>query len=211
MWGKLAMIATQDIVLKNYFKSSIVLGQENLPLEGAVVLAPTHRSRWDALMLTMAAGRRVTKRDCRFMVTLSEMQGIQGWFLNRLGCYPVDKKNPSLLSLRYSIDLLSAGMQLVVFPEGQINRRGKSIKIESGLIRLSQLAFRKGVKVKVLPIGLGYSEVIPKPFSKAAICFGEPMSILKTGRKAANEFDLELASRMHTAEECALKAVGRFS
>ena len=33
----------------------------------------------------------------------------------------------------------------------------------------------------------------------------------ETGRKAANEFDLELASRMHTAEKCALKAVGRIS
>ncbi len=211
LWGKLAMIATQDIALKFFFKRRIVLGRENLPTEGAVVLAPTHRSRWDALMLTMAAGRRVTKRDCRFMVTLSEMQGLQGWFLNRLGCFPINKKKPSLVSLRYSIDLLVAGMQLVVFPEGRINRKGKPIRIEKGLVRLSQLALRNGVDVKVVPIGLGYSEVIPRLFGKAAICFGEPIKISEVSRVAAEEFDNKLSSRMSLAEKDALLAVGRIS
>ena len=80
------MVTTQDMVLRNYFSDRIVLGTENLPMKGPVLLAPTHRARWDGLMLTMAAGRRVTKRDCRFMVTRTEMKGIQGWFLERLGC-----------------------------------------------------------------------------------------------------------------------------
>ena len=68
------MVATQDIVLRNYFRERIVLGAQNLPLQGPVLLAPTHRARWDGLMLTMAAGRRVTGRDCRFMVTRTEMK-----------------------------------------------------------------------------------------------------------------------------------------
>ncbi len=205
------MIATQDIALCNFFTNRIVLGKNNLPSKGALVLAPTHRSRWDALMLIMAAGRRVTKRDCHFMVTLPEMQGLQGWFLNRLGCFPIDKKKPSLISLRYSIELLMSGKQLVVFPEGRINRKRKPIKIEKGLVRLSQLALNSGVDVKVLPIGLGYSEVEPKLFGSAAICFGEPIIISKMGKKAALDFDNELAAKMHSAEESALKAVGRIS
>ena len=71
------MVATQDFALNNFFRRRIVIGGENLPLSGSVVLAPTHRSRWDALMLTMAAGRRITNRDCRYMVTRSEMKGVQ--------------------------------------------------------------------------------------------------------------------------------------
>ncbi len=188
-----------------------VLGRENLPLKGPIVLAPTHRSRWDALMLTMAAGRRVTRRDSRFMVTVSEMKGLQGWFLNRLGCYPVDQRKPSLLSLRYSVDLMSAGEQLVVFPEGRINRNSEKIRLEKGLVRLSQLAFKRGVDVQVLPIGLAYSEIIPKPCGTAAICFGKPIKITKLGKKASEEFNYQLAYRMHTAEQAALKAVGRIS
>ncbi len=209
LWGKLAMIATQDIALNIFFKRKIVIGSENLPKEGPVVLAPTHRSRWDALMLTMAAGRRVTKRDCRFMVTLSEMQGLQGWFLNRLGCFPINKKKPSLASLRYSIDLLVAGKQLVVFPEGRINRKKKPIKLEKGLVRLSQLAHSNGVDVQVVPIGLGYSEVIPEFCGNAAICFGEPIKISRVGRTAASDFNSKLIDRMTVAEKKALSAVGR--
>ena len=107
--------------------------------------------------------------------------------------------------------LLLAGQQLVVFPEGRINRKSKPMKLQKGLVRLSQLAFRQGIDVKVLPIGLGYSEVIPKPFGSAAICFGKPIKISKLGRIAANEFDEKISIGMKKAEESALTAVGRFS
>ncbi len=203
------MFTTQDIVLSNYFRERIVIGSENLPMEGAVLLAPTHRARWDGLMLTMAAGRRVTSRDCRFMVTRTEMTGIQGWFLQRLGCFPVDQLRPSLTTLRFAIDLMVEGQQLVVFPEGRINRTEKPIRLKQGLARLAQLADSKGVNVHVVPVGLGYSEAKPRPFSKAAICFSEPMRVEGIGRQAAKNFNLELAERMNSAEQAALLAVGR--
>ncbi len=210
-WSPLAMVATQDLALGNFFSERIVLGKEFLPMNGPVLLAPTHRARWDALMLTMAAGRRVTGRDCRFMVTRTEMKGIQGWFLNRLGCFPVDQARPSLVALRYAIDLLIDGQQLVVFPEGKINRIEAPIRLRQGLGRLAQLALRKGFDVQVVPVGLGYSERIPRPFGKAAICFGEPLQVLDIGRDAAKTFNRELSEKMHAAEQAALSAVGRLA
>ncbi len=208
-WSLLAMVATQDLVLRNYFRARIVLGQQYLPKEGAVVLAPTHRARWDALMLTMASGRRITGRDCRYMVTRSEMRGLQGWFLNRLGCFPVDQKRPSMTALRYAIDLMIDGQQLVMFPEGRINRFGEAIPLRQGLTRLVHLAHSKGVQVKVVPVGLGYSEVIPRPFGKAAICFSEPMEVIETTREGLLSFNNRLFQGMHSAEQAALRAVGR--
>ena len=56
---------------------------------------------FDDVMIPMAAGRRVTGRDCRFMVTRTEMSGLQGWFLHRLGCFAVDQQKPSLTTLRF--------------------------------------------------------------------------------------------------------------
>jgi len=208
-WSPLAMVVTQDLVLKNYFRERIVLGCENLPRNGAVVLAPTHRSRWDGLMITMAAGRRVSNRDSRFMVTLTEMKGIQGWFLQRLGCFPVNQTRPSLTSLRFAIDLMIDGQQLVVFPEGKINRTERPIRLKQGLSRLAQLADGKGVDVTVVPVGLGYSQKRPKPFSKAAICFEKPMKVTGVGREATTGFNKELAYLMGAAERSALRALGR--
>ena len=208
-WSRWAMIATQDIALNNFFRRRIVIGAENLPLNGSVVIAPTHRSRWDALMLTMAAGRRITNRDCRYMVTRSEMKSLQGWFLNRLGCFPIDQGKPSLTTLRYAVDLLISRQQLVVFPEGKINRFGEPVKLKNGLIRLAQLASNKGIEIKIVPVGLAYSQVIPRFLGSASICFSKPIIISKDFNQTTNDFNIELYKSMRSAEQSALLAVGR--
>ena len=105
--GFLAMFVTQDIVMKYFFSEKIIINNSfSIPNNSSVILAPTHRSRWDGLILTMAMGRRVTKKDCRFMVTKSEMRGIQGWFLKRLGCFSINQISPSLSALRYALYLI---------------------------------------------------------------------------------------------------------
>ena len=209
-WAPLAMFVTQDLTLPLQFRERIVLNPEHLPMSGPVLLAPTHRARWDALMLPMAAGRRVTGRDCRFMVTTTEMEGLQGWFLQRLGCFPVDQGRPSMTTLRFAIDLLAAGQQLVMFPEGQIKRQDQPIKLHQGLVRLAQLAQRRGVNVPVIPVGLGYSQAPPRPLSRAALCFGAPLSVPDSSDRAAGrQFNEQLAERMHAAEQAARAAVGR--
>ena len=209
-WAPLAMLVTQDIALKLQFRERLVLNPQHLPLSGPVVLAPTHRARWDALMLPMAAGRRVTGRDCRFMVTTTEMRGLQGWFLQRLGCFPVNRRRPSMTTLRLATDLLTAGQQLVVFPEGQIQRTDRPIRLHQGLVRLVQMSQRQGLRVPVVPVGIGYSQRPPRPFTRAALCFGEPMNVPTTGgRESGLRFNQDLAHAMHTAEQAARTAVGR--
>ena len=210
VWAPLAMLATQDIALRLQFRRSMVLNPEHLPHHGPVLLAPTHRARWDALLLPMAAGRRISGRDCRFMVTTTEMCGVQGWFLQRLGCFTVDPGRPSMTTLRLAIDPLADGQQLVVFPEGQIQRNDQPIQLRQGLVRLAQLAQKRGVKVPVIPVGLGYGQAPPRPFSRAAVCFGEALHVPdQNSRESARIFNANLAEAMHTAEQAARAAVGR--
>jgi 1-acyl-sn-glycerol-3-phosphate acyltransferase len=203
-----AMVVTQDIALRAWFRSVAVIGRHHLPHQGPVLLAPTHKARWDALLLPHAAGRRVTGRDCRFMVTLDEMKGIQGWFLHRLGCFPVNQNRPSLASLRYAVDLLGGGQQLVVFPEGRIRRDGGPIRLHQGLARLALLAASQGVSVPVVPVGIAYGHVYPRPRDTAALCFGAPLQIEGQGRDAAVAFSHLLAGAMAEAEANATAALG---
>jgi 1-acyl-sn-glycerol-3-phosphate acyltransferase len=205
----LAMVVTQDVALRGFFSKVMVLGREHLPFTGPVLLAPTHRARWDALVLPHAAGRRVSGRDCRFMVTIDEMVGLQGWFLHRLGCFPVDQGRPTLASLRLAIDLLSRSQQLVVFPEGRIQRVDGPIHLHQGLARLSQLAEGQGVPVTVVPVGIAYSHAVPRLGDQAAVCFGAPLRAAGQGRQAARAFTEELSQAMGSAEQAARAAVGR--
>jgi 1-acyl-sn-glycerol-3-phosphate acyltransferase len=204
----LAMVVTQDIALRAWFRRIAVVGHAHLPHGGPVLLAPTHKARWDALLLPHAAGRRVTGRDCRFMVTLDEMKGLQGWFLHRLGCFAVNQNRPSLASLRYAVDLLAGGQQLVVFPEGRIRRDGGPIRLHQGLARLALLAASQGVAVPVVPVGIAYGHPFPTLRDQAALCFGEPLHIEGQGREAALAFSHLLAAAMAEVEARAAAALG---
>ncbi len=192
-----------------FFRGFDVLGADHLPHRGAVLLAPTHRARWDALLLTGAAGRRVSGRDCRFMVTVTEMKGIQGWFLHRLGCFPVDQSRPGTTTLRYAVDLLAAGQQLVVFPEGHIRRDDGPIRLHQGLARLAVLAAGHGVSVQVVPVGIGYGHAIPRCRDRSALAFAPPLQVEGQGRAAVKGLNERLGAAMQSAEEAARQAVGR--
>tara|TARA_A100001035_G_scaffold186648_1_gene148811 strand:- start:1127 stop:1801 length:675 start_codon:yes stop_codon:yes gene_type:complete len=208
--GKLAMFITQDIVIKIFF-SEIKIKNKNfsIPKNSSIILAPTHRSRWDGLILTKAMGRRVTNKDCRFMVTKSEMKGIQGWFLERLGCFSINQLYPSLSVLRYAVNLIQKKDQLVVFPEGKINKYGKKLILKEGLYRLSLLAAKKTNSIFIIPIGIAYSHVSPKFRGTVSLCFEEPLLVNKNPNLSIIEFNKILNNRMHKAEKIALENVGR--
>ena len=204
------MFVTQDIVLKFFFsKKKILKNDFSIPINSSIILAPTHRSRWDGLVLTMAIGRRVTNKDCRFMVTKSEMKGIQGWFLKRLGCFSINQLSPSLSALRYAIDLIERGEQLVVFPEGKINKYGKKLILKEGLYRLARLATKKTESIIIIPIGIAYSEVSPKFRGKFCLSLGKPISMNDHLNFTIKEFNQFLNEKMLKEEEIALKNVGR--
>ena len=208
--GFLAMFVTQDIVIKVFFSEIKIIHKSfSLPKNSSIILAPTHRSRWDGLILTKAMGRRVSKKDCRFMVTNSEMRGIQGWFLKRLGCFSIDQLSPSLSVLRYAVNLIVKKNQLVVFPEGKINKYGKKLTLKEGLYRLALMAAKKTNSIFIIPIGIAYSQISPKFRGKVSLYFGEPLLVNKNPNLSIKEFNEILNKRMHNAEKIALENVGR--
>ncbi|WP_036923956.1 MULTISPECIES: lysophospholipid acyltransferase family protein [Prochlorococcus] len=204
------MFVTQDVVLRFFFrKKKILKNGFSIPMNSSIILAPTHRSRWDGLILTMAMGRRVTKKDCRFMVTKSEMRGIQGWFLKRLGCFSINQFSPSLSALRYAIDLIEKREQLVIFPEGKINKYGKKLILKEGLYRLARLATKKTESIIIIPIGIAYSKISPNFRSEFCLSFGQPIAMNDYLNFTIKEFNKFLNEKMLKEEEIALKNVGR--
>ena len=208
--GFLAMLVTQDIILRFFFsKKKIINNGFSIPRNSSIILAPTHRSRWDGLVLTMAMGRRVTSKDCRFMVTNSEMKGIQGWFLKRLGCFSINQLSPSLSSLRHAISLIEKGEQLVVFPEGKINKYGKKLVLKEGLYRLARLATNNTKSITIVPIGIAYSKLSPGFRDKFCLSLGQPISMDDCLNFTIKEFNEFLYEKMINAEKIALNNVSR--
>jgi len=144
------------------------------------------------------------------MVTKSEMRGIQGWFLRRLGCFSINQLSPSLSALRYAIDLVEKGEQLVVFPEGKINKYGKKLVLKEGLYRLARLATKKTTSITIIPIGIAYSKIPPNFRGEFCLSFGKPIQINDYSNFTIKDFNLILNQKMTQEEEKALKNVGRW-
>jgi len=164
--------------LQLFFRRIQITGQENIPATGPVILAPTHRSRWDSLLLPYATGRCVTGRDLRFMVTKTECSGLQGWFIRRLGGFPVDTQHPSITSLRHAVELVEDGEMLVIFPEGGI-RKGKLHPLKPGTARLALTAesSHPGLGIKIVPISINYSQPYPNWGTDVSIHIGSAIAV----------------------------------
>lgn len=195
----------EKIVLPAYFSRIEVTGQENIPSSGPVVLAPTHQSRWDSLLVGLVGKR--AGRYLRFMVTADECTGLQGWLIQRLGGFPVHVRRPSVKSLRHGVQLLQAKEMLVIYPEGNIYRDRIS-PLKPGLARIALRAehSQPNLNVKIVPISLKYSQQCPCWRGWVKVHIGPPLRVAdyavgpgkrQSGRLTADLQDklMELAAR----------------
>ncbi|MBD2196309.1 1-acyl-sn-glycerol-3-phosphate acyltransferase [Calothrix anomala FACHB-343] len=175
----LAYLLGRYFLIPSFFGHIQIIGEENIPETGPMILAPTHRARWDALLVPYAAIACHRKNDLRFMVTSSECKGLQGWFVRRLGGFPVDPKHPSITTLRHGVDLLQQKKTLVIFPEGGIYRDGEVHPLKPGIARLalSAEASQPDLGVKIIPISINYSQSYPNWGTDVIIHIGSPITV----------------------------------
>ena len=175
----LAYMFGSHFLLPFFFGQIRITGQEHLPKTGPVILAPTHRARWDSLLLPYATGRCVTGRDLRFMITITECQGLQGWFVRHLGGFPVDLQRPSISTLRYAVELLQNEEMLVIYPEGGIFRDREIHNLKPGIARLALTAesSQPGLGVKIIPITINYSQPLPEWGTDVSIHIGAALKV----------------------------------
>ena len=200
-------------LLPFYFRRIEVSGREHLPERGPVILAPTHRSRWDAFMVPYAAGQDVTGRTLRFMVTVDELKGIQGWLIRRLGGFPIDTRHPAIASLRHSVELLQNEEVLVIFPEGgdlRGNRSCKLNRLQPGLARLAlqSQASQAGLRVQIVPIDISYGCPSVPWRSTVKICIGMPIEAAnyraKSSKLAAKQLTADLEHALQDLNRCGI-------
>lgn len=129
-------------------------GLENVPTEGAYVLAPVHRSFIDFALVS-----GVTKRRMRYMGKDSLWRNpLLGRFISTLGAYPVSRGSADREAMRATEAILRGGEPVVMFPEGT-RRRGPTV----GELFEGPAFMAARVGVPVIPVGIGGSEqALPK-------------------------------------------------
>jgi 1-acyl-sn-glycerol-3-phosphate acyltransferase len=163
LWLYSALLPAHRLFLSLYFSQIVIQGFEHLPVNGPVVLAPKHYSRWDPVVLGV-----LSVEPLWFMTNANQFSGVQGWFIRRLGAFPVDLARPQVSSFKYAIDLLKTGKKLILFPEGGIVRDQPVRSLKPGFSRLVLQAESAlgGMGIPVVAIAIHYD---PDPVFRAKV------------------------------------------
>jgi 1-acyl-sn-glycerol-3-phosphate acyltransferase len=156
-----------------------VKGMENVPAEGAVILASNHLSFVDSIFLPLVLRRPVT-----FLAKAEYFTGtgLKGWLVRQFflatGQIPIDRSGgrASEDSLNTGLRVLSEGRLLGIYPEGTRSPDSKLYRGRTGIARMVLEAKVPIVPVamidtnKVMPIGSKLPSV-----KRVGILFGQPL------------------------------------
>jgi 1-acyl-sn-glycerol-3-phosphate acyltransferase len=154
-----------------YFRTTVE-GAEHVPVTGAVIIAPVHRSLVDFFVAS-----EVTSRKLHYMAKDSLWRNsLLAKILPAVGAFPVHRESADREALRKAQRVLDAGEVLILFPEGE-RRFGPVVEnLHEGV---AFLAARTGATV--IPVGIGGSasvmpkgKLVPRP-RHIHVVVGEPL------------------------------------
>ncbi|MCI8943872.1 MAG: 1-acyl-sn-glycerol-3-phosphate acyltransferase [Oscillospiraceae bacterium] len=161
------------------------VGLEDFPEEGALLCA-NHASGWDpiliALNLPKDARLTVMAKDQLFRIPLL------GFFLKKLGIFPVKRGGNDLTAMKTAMKVLSGGNRLLVFPEGTRVEEQGEVEAKGGV---TMMATRTGVPM--VPVYCGGKH---KFFRKTTIAFGKPYVPVIAGRRPTPDENRAIAQEI---------------
>ena len=153
-----------------YFRLSRI-GLEHVPQDGPYIVAANHRSFLDPFVIAMIARRPL------YYVAKQELfqRRWQGWLLNALGAFPVDRGNSDTEMLTTARAILERGDSVLIFPEGTRIRPGALDRPRRGVGRL---ALETGVPV--VPVAIIGTESVRRGWRirphKVRVRVGRPLT-----------------------------------
>jgi 1-acyl-sn-glycerol-3-phosphate acyltransferase len=171
LWYRLGRL-TSKIFLPT-FGSVTVVGLENMPKTGAVLIASNHQTDSDPALLVYAIDRPIWFMAKRALFA----NRIAGYLLRQVHVFPVDRDGRDIEALRWAQGVLDHGRALAIFPEG---RRSPGA-LAKGSDGLAYIALRTGVPI--VPVALTGVEKIPGMwrtafhFRKLKAVIGEPFTL----------------------------------
>lgn len=140
-----------------------VIGKENIPKDGQVIIAGNHRSFLDPPLIEVTCGR-YTRFLAKEELTKSKFLAFLGKVFDAI---LVKRDSKEVKALKESMQTLKNGNCLALFPEGTRNGLEKGEKVKNGV---AFFAVRSGAKV--VPCGIKGGK---KGNWKVVITYGKPL------------------------------------
>ena len=160
------MLKLFSIFSRTFFKFEVI-GTENIPSEGNLIIAANHKSNLDPIFVASAVNKK------RKMTAIAKEElfknKILAKILNKVEIIPINRQNPGLGTIKRILKYIKNDYALVMFPEGT---RSKTDDFNNAKAGLSLFATK--AKAEIVPCTI-YSSY--KLFKPAKIYFGEPISL----------------------------------
>lgn len=113
-----------------------VTGLENVPRSGPVVVAATHRSYLDPVLLGAFLPRTLYYMGKRELFRVP----LLGAVIRRFGAFPIDRYGARGSTFRTALNILKLGAAVVIFPEGGIAATFNENRFKGGVGSLASLS-----------------------------------------------------------------------
>ena len=146
-----------------------IIGRENIPMEGPVVIASNHMSLLDPPVVGTASSRPVN-----FMAKSELFVPVLGALYSSLGAFPVHRGAADSHAIKHALLLLKNKQVLGIFPEGHRMPEGHLGKAAPGALAIAI----KG-KATVVPTAIIGSDRKHRKtvWPKVTVVFGKPLSM----------------------------------
>ena len=174
-----------------------VYGRENIPAEGAVILAANHASNIDPPLMASLIDRPVS-----YMAKIELFENpIFGAAIRRCHAFPVKRGESDRGAIKAAVTVLKEERVLGLFPEGTRSKTGELQKAEAGVALIAAMTGAPTVPVAILNTHRIFANggLLPQ----LRIMYGQPISFQgdRKSKEALDAFSAEIMAHIARMKE----------
>lgn len=195
-----------DYCTRSSYSRTMVCGEENIPTDGAVIIAPNHTNTLLDALVVLRARRRSTVFGAR-----ADIFKKYGKILTFLKMVPMVRVRDGLREVEKNretngqlVEVLENGVPFCIFSEGKHRPKRSLLPITKGVVRLALEAnesFGERKPVYIVPAGIEYGDFF-RFRSSSLLQYGKAINVTEFVREHTemNEAQIQMALRAEIAK-----------
>ena len=172
-----------------------VIGKENIPKKGPIILAGNHKHVHDQYNVLI-----VTRRVVHYMAKDEYFKGKYAFFYKLVGCIPVNRSIHDENAKNRALEILNNNGAIGIFPEGTRNKTiGTKDEVVLLPFKFGAVSMAKKTGALIVPFGISGEYTGKK--GKLTTRIGKPFSVKDMELKEANDILREKILKLMQKEE----------